>query len=70
LKEEKIEFVVEGHSRMFTKVECYEASPQAAHLVVQMTEDSEWAAPEAELVRMGNKRKSEGGESSMGAQES
>ena len=55
---------------MFTKVVCYEASPQAAHLVVQMTEDSEWAAPEAELVRMGNKRKSEDGESSKGAQES
>jgi hypothetical protein len=69
-KEEKIELVVEGHSRMFTKVVCYEASPQAAHLVVQMTEDSEWATPEAELVRMGNKRKSEDGESSKGAQES
>ena len=69
-KEEKIELVVEGHSRMFTKVVCYEASPQAAHLVVQMTEDSEWATPEAELVRMGNKRKREHGESSEGAQES
>jgi hypothetical protein len=35
-----------------------------------MTEDSEWATPEAELVRMGNKRKREHGESSEGAQES
>jgi hypothetical protein len=44
-KEEKIELVVEGHSRMFTKVVCYEASPQAAHLVVQMTEKTPSGPP-------------------------
>jgi hypothetical protein len=71
-KEEKIELVVEGHSRMFTKVVTVlrGLSPGGPLGVVQMTEDSEWATPEAELVRMGNKRKSEHGESSEGAQES
>jgi hypothetical protein len=68
-KEDKIEFVVEGRSRTFTKVECYEASPRASHLVAQLAGDSEWATPEAELVQKGNKRKREDGESSQDAQE-
>ena len=64
-KEPSIQFVVEGRSRTFTKVECYEAAPRAAHLVRQMADDAEWATPEAELVQKGNmKRKREGGESS------
>lgn len=58
-KEDKVEFVVEGRSRTFTKVECYEASPRAAHLVAQVSADSEWATPEAELVQKGCKRKRE-----------
>ena len=50
-KEAAIEFVVGGRSRTFTKVECYEASPRAAHLVVRATGDAEWATPDAELVQ-------------------
>lgn len=69
-KADKIDFVVEGHSRTFTKVECYEASPRAAHLVALMADDSEWATPEAELVQKGNKRKREEDESSEAPQES
>jgi len=63
-KEQKIELVVEGRSRTFTKVECYEASPRASHLVSQLAGDSEWATSEAELVKKGNKRKREDGKSS------
>ena len=54
-KEQKLQFVLEGRSRTFTKVECYEAAPSAAHLVLQMADDSEWATPEADLVQC-NKR--------------
>ena len=65
-QEDKIQFVVEGVSRNFTKVVCYEAAPRAAHLVQQMADDAEWATPEAELVQKGNmtKRKREDGETS------
>jgi len=64
-QEAKVQFVVEGTSRTFTKVVCYEAAPRAAHLVQQMADDVEWATPEAELVQKGNmKRKREDGESS------
>lgn len=64
-QESKVQFVVEGVSRTFTKVVCYEAAPRAAHLVQQMADDAEWATPEAELVQKGNmKRKREDGESS------
>ena len=60
-QEAKLQFVVEGVSRTFTKVVCYEAAPRAAHLVRQMADDAEWATPEAELVQKGNhtKRKRE-----------
>jgi hypothetical protein len=54
-KEQKVQFVVEGRSRTFTKVECYEASPGAAHLLLHMADDSEWATPQADLVKS-NKR--------------
>lgn len=54
-KEQKLEFVLESRSRTFTTVECYEAAPCAAHLVLQMADDSEWATPEEDLVKS-NKR--------------
>jgi len=64
-QEAKLQFVVEGVSRTFTKVVCYEAAPRAVHIVRQMADDAEWATPEAELVQKGNaKRKRDDGESS------
>lgn len=71
-KEDKIEFVMNGCSRTFTKVECYEASPRASHLVAQLAGDSEWAFPSAEIVQqaanyMSHKRKRKNGESSQEA---
>ena len=65
-KEEELQFVVENHSRTFTKVECYEAAPRATHLVQRMADDSEWATPEATLVQ-NNKRCREQVESTEGA---
>lgn len=65
-KEEELQFVVENHSRTFTKVECYEAAPRATHLVRQVADDSEWATPEASLVQK-NKRGREEVESPEGA---
>jgi hypothetical protein len=63
-KEENVELVVSGRSRLFHKVECYEVTPRAAHLVPQMATDPGWATPEADLVQKGSKRKREDGESS------
>ena len=59
-----IKFVVNGHSREFTKVACYEVSPRAAHLAVKMAKDAEWATPETELVLNSKKRKHQADESS------
>ncbi len=65
-QEEKVQFVLEGVTRNFTKVVCYEAAPRAAHLVQQMADDAEWATPESELVQKDKKkkRKREEGETS------
>ncbi len=56
--EQKVQFAVENHLRNFTKVVCYEAAPRAVHLVRTMADDSEWATPEANLVK-NNKRSRE-----------
>lgn len=46
---------LEGRSRNFKKVECYQTSSAVAHLVDTLKSDANWATPTSQLVRAGKR---------------